>query len=661
MRTAPIAAAILTILAAAMAWPAARAEVPAGTRADLFLESQYAVMVDTLTDRAGLTPGDEFTLAARATPFQSEEIHFHIYGAEPSEDWSYLPSALVMDEAEDVEWGEVVFPPGERHDTQMWLTGQPVIHVTGRLAADAAPGPRTFTAQFLFSACTEDMCLAPSQIELRWELEVVAPGEALDQTVLSLADLTAPVAPDYSRFQLPEQEGELGGGIDLGGDEEPAGGGEGVDLGNLEIDPGTDWPLWKILLFAMLGGLVLNIMPCVLPVVSIKVIDLVGSHGKEPREIVGHGLVFAAGIIATFLLGAIVIAAIQAFGTQLGWGSQFQSPGFIIIMATIMFVFGLSLIDVFKIKASEAVTEGAGGLARQEGMGGSFFKGVLATLLGTPCVGPFLGPALLVAFTLTWLHTLMIFLFVGLGMALPYLVMLPFLTRMSKRDRGRLSRRLQESKDWLNDFKVVMAFLLFATVVYLLYILQGVLGGEAVIWALTFLVGVGFASWLWARIVNLGRGYVALAWIVGLLVLGASGWLTVPRVYTSTAHAASAVPHNGWEAFSFDKLQEYTAEGKTVLVDFTADWCPNCKTNEAVALNIDSTTQLRDELGIVFMVADWTARDDEIGDVLRALGFASVPLTAIFPGSNPNKPILIDGVYTPARLHDAMRQAAGAG
>jgi thiol:disulfide interchange protein len=654
------------LLLAALAWllvAAAWAGVPPGTRADMFLESSYAVVVDTFADRQQVRPGEEFTLAVRITPFENDEIKFHIYGAEPIEDWSYVPSVMMADEAEDVEWSDAVFPPGEEHDGQMWLSGQPVVTVTGTLTDDVAAGLHTFTAQLMFSACTEEMCLMPSLIELSWEIEVVPVDYAGEIPVLSHDELFAPVEVDYSRFNLPELEGELGGGLDLGGNEDttaPAAG-DGVNLSNLQVSAGTDMPIWQILLFALLGGLILNVMPCVLPVVSIKVIDLVGSTGKEPREIIGHGLTFAIGIIATFLLGAVVIAAIQGFGTQLGWGSQFQSPGFVLAMSTIMFVFGLSLIDVFKIKATETVTSGAGALAKQEGYSGSFFKGVLATLLGTPCVGPFLGPALIVAFTLTWMHTLLIFLFVGLGMALPYLVMLPFLSKLSKRDRGRLSRKLQGSTGWLNDFKVVMAFLLFATVIYLLYILEGVLGGKAVIWALMFLTGVAFASWLWARLTNLGKRFVALAWIVALLVTALSGWFAIPRVYASTnvMAAGATVMHSGWEMFSVEKLEEYTAQGQTVLVDFTAAWCPNCKTNEAVALNIASTQELKEELGIVFLIADWTARDDEIQDVLLKLGFASVPLTAIFPGGNPNAPILLDGVFTPARLHDAMREAAG--
>ena len=658
---------MFTVVLAAAVW----AEIPPGTRADMFLKSEHAVMLDTFADRGQVRPGEEFTLALRITPFQNDEIHFHTYSDIPSDDWSYQNTIIMMDEAEGVTWGDVIFPEPIDHDGTLWIPHGSVVTVTGALAEDFAPGAAEFTAQYLISLCTESMCLEPSQGSLSWGIEVVPADFAGEIAVTPLEELTAYQEIDYGRFNLPEMEGEIGGGLDLtGGDGEAANGtasttSGGLDLENVKTDSGTDWPLWKVLLFALLGGLILNVMPCVLPVVSIKVIDLVSSSGKDSRHVIGHGFAFAAGIIATFLLGALVIAAIQAFGTQLGWGSQFQSPGFVLVMSTIIFVFGLSLADVFKIKAADTVKEGAGGLAEKEGLGGSFFKGVLATVLGTPCVGPFLGPALIVAFAMMWYHTVLIFGFVGIGMALPYLIMLPFITRLSKRDRGRLSRKIQGSKDWLNDFKMVMAFVLFATVIYLLYIMEGVLGGKAVIWALGFLVGVGFAAWLWGRLVNLGRKWVALAWVGAIVIVLLSGWFTIPRIYAAgDTHSAGALDpgqHAGWEVFSREALVDYTREGKTVLVDFTADWCPNCKTNEAVALNIPETMALKDELGMVFMVADWTAKDDEIGDTLRALGFASVPLTAIFPGDNPNEPILLDGLFGPAGLHDAMRRAAGGG
>jgi thiol:disulfide interchange protein DsbD len=397
-----------------------------------------------------------------------------------------------------------------------------------------------------------------------------------------------------------------------------------------------------------------------------------------------------------FLILAVVIALVQAGGTQLGWGSQFQSAEFNLVMATLIFVFGLSLAGVFTIKPPALVTHAGEQLAEKEGLSGSFFKGALATVLGTPCVGPFLGPALGVAFTREWYDTIWIFLVVGVGMAIPYLLMLPFIMRLGRRERGTLSRKLQESKSWLVDFERVMAFLMFATVVYILHIFYGVVGGEALIWTLAFLVVVAFAAWLWGRMISGGSRLLPAAVSSVLVVVMIGGWLTLSQIQAFAAYFGkttevvseemlqdlqgqmSRVPtpdtagmdptrpilsakHPGWEDFNIARLKYLTSQGTTVLIDFTADWCPNCKTNEAVALGIESTKQLASELGIVFMVADWTRKEkpDHIGNTLRALGYASIPLTAIFPGSNPNSPILLDGLFGPATLHERMREAVG--
>ena len=639
---------------------AAFAEEPA-SEFDLaaFVESENAVLLDFESSAQQVKPGDEFVLSLRLTPYEG----LHLYGVEPTDNMSVIPAELALDEADGIEWGQIKWPAGILHETPLgdayWLLGQQVVLIPGTVAADAAPGARTVTGTLLISACSEEFCLAPNQVPVQWEIEIVPADYAGEITHSSNEELLALVEVDLDRYVIPEPESEVGGGLDLSSE----GAGGGVDLGNLEIQKSTDLPLWQILVLALLGGLILNVMPCVLPVVSIKVIDLVGAvgGGGKPADTVRHGLLFAFGIIATFLAGAAVIAVIQALGSELNWGFQFQNPTFVLVMSIIIFLFGLSLADVFKIKAPAAVTAGGGSLAKSEGASGSFFKGVLATVLGTPCVGPFLGPALAVAFTLTWMHTILIFLFVGIGMALPYFVMLPFLSKLSKRDRGRLSRKLQESKDWMDHFKHAMAFLMFATVIYLLYIMQGVLGGVALIWSLVMLLGVALAAWLWGTLIHLKRNPYLWAAASAILVLLLTGWFCLPRVYAQTGgggEAISAESHPGWEAFDLAMLQEYTGEGRTVLVDFTADWCPNCKTNEAVALNIESTMELKEELGIVFMVADFTQRDKEIGDTLRALGFTSVPLTAIFPGNDPNAPILLDGLFGPARIQEAMREAA---
>jgi thiol:disulfide interchange protein len=657
----------------------AKSKLPPDLRPDMFKETQYAVLRDAFADRDKVRPGEQFTLAVRLSPFDNGVIKFHTYGAEPSADFMYLPSAFVMDIADRVEWAAPVFPPGQEHEGQMWLTGQPVITISGKLSPEAQPGKRTFTGKLSISACTTEMCLPPSDIPITWEIEVVPKDYAGEIKVLSEAELKKSAKVDMSRYTLPEAEKEEPAVINWV--DEP--GGVELELLKTQAGGGKQLALWIALLLALGGGLLLNVMPCVLPVVSIKVISLVRNVEEDPKSVVPHGLAFSAGIIATFLAGAAVIAAIQLAGSQFDWGGQFQSPPFNIAMASVMFIFALSLAGVFTIKPPKALTEGGAQLADKEGYAGSFFKGVLATVLGTPCVGPFLGPALGYALTRTWVETLLIFAVIGLGMALPYVLILPFIARMGRRERGQLSRKLQDSKERLVDFERVMAFLLFITVVYLMSIIEGLMGGKAIIWMLVYLVGVAFACWAWGRLITVRKGGVVLALLAAIVVFGLTSWFAWPRMFSNMTLARAAdtqiedqvrelrgaLVENGidpreigknadkWEEFSFEKLDKYAAEGKTVLVDFTADWCPNCKTNEAFSLRVPGTEELADKLGVKLMVADYTERSEEIGRVLRALGYASVPLTAVFPGKDPNHPVLLDGLFTASRIQSVMTKA----
>jgi thiol:disulfide interchange protein len=709
----------------------ANAKLPDDLRGDEFAESQYAVARSLYADKTQLHPGDDVTLAVQFLPFHRGDVKFHMYSDVPSEDGAYIETKLTMVDAANpqklvtvegnpaapvgdngaVAWDKPVFPAGVLHGDavkQLWLEGQPVVTIHGKLSPDAKPGPKTFYAVVTFMSCTENFCLAPSEVVLKWTLDVVPAGTAVG-AALTTDQLMAPVPYSEDLFALPGETPAASAGAPEGSQtanpvagQPVTGSSHAINWSNIKTKPGgaTQMPLWKLLLLSFVGGLILNFMPCVLPVVSIKVISLVRQVEDHPRTVLAHGIAFSLGIIFMFLVAAIVIALIQAGGTKLGWGAQFQSPEFNVVMASIIFAFGLSLAGVYTMKPPHAITAAGEHLAEKEGLTGSFFKGVLATVLGTPCVGPFLGPALGVAFQRTWFDTLWIFFVVGIGMAIPYLAMLPFIMHLGRRERGTLSRKLQESRHWLVDFERVMAFLMFGTVVYLLNILFGVVGGEAIIWTLAFLVVIGFAAWLWGRMTSAGPRLLPAAVVSVLAVLVLGAWVTLSRVPAFAMYFGGQTPavipgkmtgqrdlpggtqpalpgvtsavaaddpsqphpsakHPGWEDYNRARLEYLISQGKTVLVDFTADWCPNCKTNEAVSLNIDSTRQLRDQLGIVFMVADWTKRDKEITDTLRSLGYSSIPLTAIFSASHPNSPILLDGVYGPTELHQKMQDSVG--
>lgn len=653
----------------------ASASVPEGIRADALEESQYAVLRDPLMDRTQVRPGEEFTLGLRLTPFKNNTLEYHIYGPVLGDEG--FPTALKMEDTPGISWSEPVYPTPITHTdtigTMYWFLGQTVVLVKGKVADDAPPGPLTIKGKVEFMSCTEDICLSPSDPAVEWQLEVVPKDYAGEIAVTPEADLLAPVETDWDRFSLPTHDEKLeeaapAAGV-AGEDSQPVDTAPPVDPNAPGIDMDQIQPqtsggpqamsIWKVLGLALLGGLLLNFMPCVLPVVSIKVISLARHAEHEPATLVKQGLVFCLGIMATFVALAAVVALIQAGGTKLGWGFQFQNPTFLIIMSAVIFAFGLSMAGVFTIKPPAALTEAGEALAEKEGYLGSFFKGVLATVLGTPCVGPFLGPALGYAFSQSAAAVFLIFGAVGVGMAIPYAAMVanPKFLHMGQRDRGRLTRNIMASKSWLVDFERVMAFVLFGTTLYLLNILQGSLGANGLFWTVTLLLVISFALWIWGRLVTMGRTAFAIGILLVPALLTAGAMITVPRALNppSLMNGGSTLP---WKAFSVQELKDQLNAGKTVLVDFTAEWCPNCKYNEKTALNVATTKALVSKLDVVCLKADWTSKSSEITDTLRLLGYSSIPLSVIFPAMDPNRPIVLDGVFTADHIQSELSRAA---
>ena len=293
--------------------------------------------------------------------------------------------------------------------------------------------------------------------------------------------------------------------------------------------PGGSQPLGLYLLFAFIGGLLLNIMPCVLPVIALKIFGLVKMAGDHPGRVKRLGWSFSLGILASFLALALLVILLQTAGQQVGWGFQFQEPLFVILMSTVVFAFGLSLFGVYEIRPpSAAVTGVSSVIARTEGSGkgyvASFSEGVFATILATPCTAPFLGSALGFAFAQPAWTTVLIFVTVALGMAMPYLILTA---------RPAWLKFLPRPGEWMETVKQVMGFLMMATLLWLLYILGKQLGMEAVIWAGAFLLTVGVACWLIGRFATLTatRRRLAITWIIAAFVVGAGYWLFLTPVF----------------------------------------------------------------------------------------------------------------------------------
>jgi thiol:disulfide interchange protein DsbD len=403
---------------------------------------------------------------------------------------------------------------------------------------------------------------------------------------------------------------------------------------------------------AFLGGLILNLMPCVFPVLSIKILSFVQQAGEDRRRILEHGLVFTLGVLASFWVLAGLLIALRAGGRQLGWGYQLQSPFFIILIAAVLFLLSLSLLGVFEIGGNLI---GVGGGKGGSGYGGSFFTGVLATIVATPCTAPFMGSALAYALTQTAVVSLGVFTTLGLGMAAPYLIL--------SASPGLL-RFLPRPGSWMETFKQFMAFPLLATLIWLTWVLGLQVGMDGLLRFLFGLLILGMAAWVFGRwnqpVKSVGVRIAAQLIAVGLLVTG----IYVASAGTKMAAGAAvpAVEHDPegipWVEFSPDRLRELTDSGQPVFLDFTAAWCLTCKANELVTFRSEEVISAFRERGIVPMKADWTNRNPEITEALARFGRTGVPLYVYFAGDGA-EPVLLPQIINPGIVVSALRDGDG--
>ncbi len=433
---------------------------------------------------------------------------------------------------------------------------------------------------------------------------------------------------------------------------------------------GGDVPLIVYIGFAILGGLLLNIMPCVLPVIALKVFGLVKMAGDAPKKVRRLGWMFSLGILASFLTLALLVIMLKVAGQQVGWGFQFQEPVFVIAMSALVFAFGLSLFGVFEIRLPGAAVAGVSSvIAQQEqdkgkGYASSFAEGVFATILATPCTAPFLGSALGFAFVQPTGIILLIFAAVAFGMALPYLLLTA---------RPAWQRFLPKPGAWMETAKQFMGFLMMATLLWLLYILGKQLGMEGVIWTGAFLLVIGLACWLIGRFATLtaSRAAVWTTWVVAAVLVVSGYYLFIgalldaraaitgtPAATSSTGAAAS--DEVAWETFSLPLLESRLQKGSPVFLDFTAEWCLTCKVNERTIIADRRVQEKLRSSGIVTIKADWTNRNPDITRMLAKFGRSGVPLYVLFPAGRPNEPIVLPEVLTPTILLEALERTAPA-
>lgn len=567
---------LFAALALAGTIPAARAQLAAPEKAEVALH----------TDRTSYEAG----ATARVAALMTIESGWHVNSDKPTFEY-LIPTVLDLELPPGWADEKVQYPPAE---TQTFafadqplsvFDGEVVIEAEIRVPDNAPAGPVPVRASLRYQACNESQCLPPVTAKAEVELRIGPQGEAVASAAFP-----------------------AGGAGEVGEDDEAT----VTSAGGLGL----------MLLLALVGGLILNAMPCVLPVLSLKVFGLVRSAGHGRREIARGALSTAAGILVSFWALALAAIAARAAGAAVGWGIQFQRPGFVVLLAVIVVLFCLNLWGLFEIPLPQRLAR-LGGSGPREGVAGHFASGLFATLMATPCSAPFLGTAVSFALAQEAPVILAIFTAVGLGMALPYLLISAF---------PGVAKVLPRPGAWMETVRGVMGFLLAAAAVWLFYVLAAQVSPEKVAGIKLALLALALFTWLRHRGVS-GRVFrhaaaVGMAATVAVaLGLAVSQQASTTKVGGATAEAAGLIE---WQPFDRARAESLAAGGQLVFVDVTADWCFTCKVNERLVIETPEVAGAFEEHSVVPMKADWTNRNDDITQFLAEHGRYGIPFYLLY-------------------------------
>ena len=392
--------------------------------------------------------------------------------------------------------------------------------------------------------------------------------------------------------------------------------------------------LWTAIIGALIGGLILNLMPCVFPVISIKALSIAKSAHGERSVIRREAWLYTAGVMATFLLLTIVLLALKAGGSEIGWGFQLQSPKVVAALAVLLFVIGLNLLGAFEFGSGFQNTGQE--LTQKSGAAGSFFTGALAVIVATPCTAPMMAGAVGYALAAPAIVTLAVFMALAIGFALPFLLIAYVPGLLSK---------LPKPGPWMARFKEILAFPMFAAAIWLVWVLSLQAGEDGVLMALSAMLAVGLAIWFFKRKGTVGKVLGALSVLAAIAMP-----LSVAAVTSSGEIAAGKLEAEAWSAARVAELQ---AQGRPIFVDFTAAWCVTCKVNEKLVLNKANVQKLFEDTNTAFLVADWTNKDDIIAAELAKYGRAGVPLYLVYNNKSVS-PAVLPQVLTYGVIKDAI-------
>jgi thiol:disulfide interchange protein DsbD len=415
--------------------------------------------------------------------------------------------------------------------------------------------------------------------------------------------------------------------------------------------------LSRMLLYAFIGGLILNVMPCVLPVIALKILGFVSQAKDEPRRARKLALVYALGVLVSFLVLASLVIGVKAAGHSAGWGLQFGNPYFLITMTTLVTLIALNLFGVFEVTLGGRTMDAAAGLSSKHGAAGAFFNGLLATVLATSCTAPFLGAAIGFAFTQPFAVVLLIFCVIAIGLAAPYVILTW---------QPAWLKFLPKPGAWMERFKVGMGFPMLAAAVWL-FNLASVHYGERSWWLAIFLVMVAVAAWLYGEFLQRHRARPGLAVAAIIVVLGAAYIFVLDgnlrwREPLSESAATSGAQHKpkgiAWEPWSLAAVEQARAEGRVILVDFTARWCATCNVWVKPALESASVRDKIHQVRALALLGDYSRFPPEMTKELNRHGRAGVPLVLVYPKKSSEPPIVLSETPTPGMIAAALDRAA---
>ena len=529
----------------------------------------------------------------------------------------FLKPSSIEIAARGIEFGEPKWPEPIKEYNEVLefenlvFKGHFQIKIPVKAVADGYDSLTT-NATFHYQACDNSICLAPASVDIR-----IGKNKAGISKANSAADLKK------------------------------------NDEGNGTQESNNAASVALLLFFAFVGGIILNLMPCVLPVLSLKLFSLIKQAGQSRSRLVALGIATTAGILASFWTLAGIVAAIKAGGGAAGWGMQFQSPGFIAFMVIILTAFAMSFFGVFEVWLPGSATTKMDAAGHKAGLVGAFFTGALLVLLSTPCSAPFLGTAMGFAFTASTPVLFLFFTAAGLGLALPYLVVCAF---------PAVLKVFPKPGKWMVILQKVMGVMLLATVAWLLWIVNEQAGGMGVALFAGFILATAFFSFCIGKFAPPGSSF---AYEVRLLVIGAIAfaftWFTwsapqYEKILNERfeARMAKQVLEDGWYRYSPELVAEFAKAGRTIFIDATADWCLTCKANEAAVLSDKELLQKLDSAGVVRMKADWTRETPEVNELLYSMGKSGVPAYAIYPKGDKSKQVVLPELLTSGLILEAI-------